>query len=340
MNGFNSQDFFNEQVNETELIGRITRAAQEIYTIQTDTASYQATVSGKLRHEAASTSIWPAVGDWVVYQPHDGDKAQIQRVLQRRTVLSRRAAGPGIDEQVIAANVDTVFIVSTLTKEFNVQRIERYVMQVYESGAKPVIVCTKRDLCEDVMDKQAQIERHAPGVPIYLVNNMDGSGIEELQNELHERDTISLIGSSGVGKSTLMNRLIGEDIQVTNEVREKDERGLHTTTHRELFALPNGTYVIDTPGMRELQLWGDATHVDTTFSDIDELSEQCKFRDCQHHQEPGCAVIAAIEAGELTSERLKNYQKMLREVERLDLKNKYGTHRANRILHSPRARKS
>ncbi len=338
MNHFFVHDFFKQQVKEDALIGRITRASQEIYTVRTETNSYTGTVSGKFRYEAEQTYLWPAIGDWVVYEPYDQNKARIHHVLNRRTVLSRKAAGTGNDEQIIAANVDVVFIVTSLIKEFNVQRIERYVMQVYESGARPVIVCTKQDLCEYVMGKLAQVERHAPGVPVYTVNNLDGSGVDELKQELITGETISLIGSSGVGKSTLLNRLMGEVVQQTNQVREEDGRGRHTTTHRELFSLPNGTVVIDTPGMRELQLWGETANVDATFTDIENLSQQCKFRDCSHDKEPGCAVTKAIDDGELASDRLKNYNKLLREVERLNLKEKYGTHRTNRILHGPKSK--
>ncbi|UOR13039.1 ribosome small subunit-dependent GTPase A [Halobacillus amylolyticus] len=339
MNQFFIHDYFKNQVGETALIGRITRAAQDIYTVRTETDSYTSTVSGKFRHDAEVSHIWPAIGDWVVYEPYDQDKARIHKVLNRRTVLSRKAAGTGNDEQIIAANVDAVFIVTSLVKEFNVQRIERYVMQVYESGARPAIVCTKQDLCDDVVSKLAQIERHAPGIPVYTVNSLDGSGIDKLEQELIAGETISLIGSSGVGKSTLINRLLGETVQQTEQIREEDGRGRHTTTHRELFSLPNGTVIIDTPGMRELQLWGESTNVDAAFSDIEQLSLQCKFRDCSHDKEPGCAVMKAIEADELTPDRLKNYNKMIREVERLNLKDKYGTHRTNRILHGPNAKK-
>ncbi|UOQ92964.1 ribosome small subunit-dependent GTPase A [Halobacillus shinanisalinarum] len=339
MNQFFIHDYFKDQVEETARIGRITRTAQDIYTVRTETDSYTATVSGKFRYDAEVSQVWPAIGDWVVYEPFDQDKARIDRVLNRRTVLSRKAAGTGNDEQIIAANVDAVFIVTSLVKEFNVQRIERYVMQVYESGATPAIVCTKRDLCDDVKNKITQIERHAPGVPVYTVNSLDGSGIDRLEQELIAGETISLIGSSGVGKSTLINRLLGEAIQQTEQVREEDGRGRHTTTHRELFSLSNGTVVIDTPGMRELQLFGESANVDAAFSDIEQLSLQCRFRDCSHDKEPGCAVTKAIEVDELPFARLKNYNKMLREVERLNLKDKYGTHRTNRILHGSNAKK-
>nr|WP_256438031.1 ribosome small subunit-dependent GTPase A [Pontibacillus sp. ALD_SL1] len=235
--------------------------------------------------------------------------------------------------------MDKVFIVTALTNEFNINRMERYVLQVYESGAVPAIICTKQDLCEDVGRRLEELTLAAPGVPVYAVSNLTGEGIQELKSELKKDETISLIGSSGVGKSTLINSLMGEDIQLTQEVRFGDDRGRHTTTHRELFSLPNGTTVIDTPGMRELQLWGKEDTVGKTFSDIEELSSQCKFRDCKHHSEPGCAVKQAIESGELEEGRLKNYEKLKRELHRLALKEQYSAHRVNRMLRGPKSYK-
>ncbi|KHE72803.1 ribosome small subunit-dependent GTPase A, partial [Halobacillus sp. BBL2006] len=205
--------------------------------------------------------------------------------------------------------------------------------------AKPVVVCTKRDLCDDWEEMISQVHLIAPGVPVYAIDNLSGEGVDLLLVEANPGDTISLIGSSGVGKSTLINRMVNHEVQKTSEVRESDDRGRHTTTHRELFLLPNGAYIIDTPGMRELQLWGEEHGVEATFSDIEEISVQCKFRDCKHESEPGCAVRSAIETGELEEDRLKSYNKLKRELRRLDLKDRHGQHLANRMLHGPNKNK-
>ncbi|MYL70709.1 ribosome small subunit-dependent GTPase A [Halobacillus litoralis] len=332
-------EFFKAQMIEGEQIGRITRLTHGLYTVVDDEQERHGEVSGRFHHTVQLDKDYPAVGDWVVFEPYDdGARAKIHRVLNRRTTLSRKKAGESHQEQIIAANVDTVFIVTALTQEFNVRRIERYVQQIYESGASPVVVLTKRDLCATVPDHITEVESVAPGVPVYAVDSLTGEGMDELGTEIRVGETISLVGSSGVGKSTLINHLLGMEKQVTQGVREEDQRGRHTTTHRELFELPNGTYIIDTPGMRELQLWGgDEEGVDQTFSDIDRLSTSCKFRDCKHEQEPGCAVKQAIETGELEAARLKSYNKLKRELKRLELKDRYGTHRTNRMLHGPNA---
>lgn len=328
------------ELKQDERVGRVAKATHGHYTLFAEQRILEGRLSGGLYHMAQGPRELPAVGDWVVFVPYDnGEKGLIQRVLTRRTLLSRKRAGETHGEQIIAANIDKVFIVTALTNEFNINRIERYVLQVYESGAVPAIICTKQDLCEDIDLRLEELRLAAPGVLVYAVSNLTGEGIQELKNELKKEETISLIGSSGVGKSTLINRLMGEEKQITQEVRFDDDRGRHTTTHRELFTLPNGTTVIDTPGMRELQLWGNEDTVGKTFSDIEQLSSQCKFRDCKHHSEPGCAVKHAIEIGELDEGRLKNYEKLKRELHRLALKEQYSTHRINRMLHGPKAHK-
>jgi ribosome biogenesis GTPase len=334
MNRKDFHPFFQSQVTSGESAARVTRFSHGIYTLTDDTKTYTANLSGRFHYESVTARDYPAVGDWVIFQPYEnGEKAVIHRLLERHTLLSRKQAGTSNEEQVIASNVDTVFIVTALTQEFNLRRLERYVQQVYESGAKPVIVCTKRDLCGEWEKVVSQVYYIAPGIPVHAIDNLSGEGADLLLTEVNPGETISLIGSSGVGKSTLINRMLNYEVQKTSEVRESDDRGRHTTTHRELFLLPNEAYIIDTPGMRELQLWGEEQGVEATFSDIEDRSIHCKFRDCKHGSEPGCAVRNAIETGGLEEERLKSYNKLKRELHRLDLKDRHGQHLANRMLH-------
>ncbi|WP_082235659.1 ribosome small subunit-dependent GTPase A [Halobacillus massiliensis] len=324
------------QLKGGEQAGRIARSSSSIFTLWSDRGVLQGHLSGKLRYES---SVRPVTGDWVVFEPFDQEKAMIHRVLTRETVLSRREPGTEHREQIIAANMDAVVIMTAMTAEFNMQRLERYVYQVYESGARPLIVCTKRDLYDEPEALVAQIEQRIPAVPVYGLSSLSLEGMEVFIKELSPLQTYVLIGSSGVGKSTLINNLLGQSVQQTKQVRLQDDKGRHTTTHREMFALENGAILIDTPGMREVQLWGNAEGVEAAFSDIEQLAARCKFRDCKHESEPGCAVLKAIDKGDLRTDRVKSYHKLSRELERLDLKEKYGTHRANRILHGPNSHK-
>ncbi|MBA2174396.1 ribosome small subunit-dependent GTPase A [Halobacillus locisalis] len=328
-------NFFVNQCKENEQLGRVLLGAHGIYTLLTMNGTLEGRLSGRFHHELTEARDYPAVGDWVVYVGDGRACVIIQRVLNRRTLLSRKKAGTTTDEQVMVSNVDVVFIVTALTKEFNVRRIERYVHQVYESCARPVIICTKKDLCEDVTGRIGEVERVAPGVPVYATNNLTGEGMADIMKECVSGETITLIGSSGVGKSTLINHMLNAEVQDTKDARSKDDRGRHTTTHRELFTLSNGAFMIDTPGMRELQLWGDSDTIDQTFEDIEAYSHHCKFRDCSHSNEPQCEVLRAIDDGELDDARLINYHKLKRELKRLELKEKYGSHRTNRMLHGP-----
>ncbi|SEB00141.1 ribosome biogenesis GTPase [Thalassobacillus cyri] len=335
------ESFFQTQtIGKETPVGRITKAGKGFYTIQTPEKAFSGQLSGKYRFEAEVQGDYPCVGDWVLFQPQVGeDKAVIHQRLERRTLLTRHAAGNTYQEQVMAANIDDVWIVSSMDQDFNLRRIERYLMQVYESGAVPIIVLTKADLASDPDRQTAEVEQIAPGVSVYPVDTLQGVGFDSLIEKFTPGMTIALIGSSGVGKSSLINRLVGKTVQKTQEVRAEDHKGKHTTTHREMFLVPGGPLILDTPGMRELQLWGEADGVHSTFYDIEAYSSQCKFRDCSHGSEPGCTVQQAIKDGRLTEERLKNYWKMQREIERLDLKAKYGTHKANRILHRPNSKK-
>ena len=275
-----------------------------------------AEAAGKLRLSADEGADWPAVGDWVAVELRDaGSSALIQEVLPRRSRFARKMAGKKIEEQVMAANVDTVLLMSALDGDFNPRRVERYLAQCWESGARPVIVLNKADVCTDVREKAAEMERIALGMAVCVISAATGQGVEELEPFLKRGQTIAMLGSSGVGKSTLANRLLGESLQEVQTVRESDSRGRHTTTARELLVLPGGALLMDTPGLRELQLWDAEDGLAQAFADIDVLAEKCRFGDCQHEGEPGCAVQAALRAGTLDQARLENRKKLLREQE-------------------------
>ena len=291
-----------------------------LYQIATGAAEFLAEVSGRFRHEAASSLAFPAVGDWVAVRVPQGAKslqgearARIHGVLPRRSQFARKAAGLRTEPQVVAANVDTVFLVSALDGDFSPRRIERYLTAGFESGAQPVLVLNKTDCCDDLAARLVEVGEVAIGVPVHPVCAVSGDGIEALAAYLGAGATVSLIGSSGVGKSTLVNRLLGRAAQRTAAVREADDRGRHTTTHREMFLAASGALIIDTPGMRELAVWDGEVSLAETFADLEGLAASCQFRDCRHQSEPGCAVRAAIAGGTLAIERLESYQKLQRE---------------------------
>ena len=252
-----------------------------------------------------------AVGDWVAVRDQ-GDAAQIREVLPRRSAVRRKTPEEGADEQVLAANVDLVFIASAVGTDFNPRRIERLLTVAYQSGAAPVVVLTKADL-EDVAPYESQLAEIAPGVPIIAVSGLRGEGIDDIRAQLTRGKTAVLVGSSGVGKSTLINRLLGLDLLRTREVHRRGQ-GRHTTSHRQLLKLPGGGLIIDTPGLREIQLWAGEDTLGQVFSDIEALAEGCRFRDCGHQDEPGCAVNAALSDGRLDPSRLANYRKLQREL--------------------------
>ena len=269
-------------------------------------------LSGRLRHELHGTER-PVAGDWVAVAD-DGERAIIHHVLRRRTAMVRRAADSEATAQAIAANVDVFGLVSSANRDLNPRRIERYLAAVWDSGAAPVIVLNKVDLVEDVWQPLERIEPVALGVPVVTVSALTGDGVETLRTHVGRGATLGLVGSSGVGKSSLINRLVGQDVQHVSEIREDDARGRHTTTRRELIPLPGGGVLIDTPGMRELGLIEDEGGVDAAFADIAELALGCRFSDCRHEPEPGCAVQAALVAGMLTEARLHSYCKLQREI--------------------------
>ena len=301
-----------------ELIpARVAREDRQAYLLLAEMGELTGHVSGRFAHEAEGANGYPSVGDWVAVrlQP-DERKATIHAVLPRRSCFSRQAPGGAQVEQVVASNVDTVFIVSALDggRAFNVRRIERYLTLAWESGANPVLVLNKVDVCPDVERYVDEAEAVAFGVPICPVSATQRIGVDRLREHLSPGQTGALLGSSGVGKSALMNALLGYERQVTGEVRADDLRGRHTTVHRELVLLPDGGMLIDTPGMRELRMVGDETAVSGAFSDIEALAVECRFRDCTHQQEPGCAIHQAIGQGALDAGRYDSYLRLQREM--------------------------
>jgi ribosome biogenesis GTPase / thiamine phosphate phosphatase len=289
------------------------------YVVYAESGEHRAEVAGRLRHAAFAPSDFPAVGDWVALDCQAGaDTARIHAVLARATSFSRKAAG-GEAEQVVAANVDVVLLVSAFGEDLNMRRLERYLAAGWESGAQPVIVLNKSDLADDLAVDLAQVEGIAFGVPVHAVSCLDGSGVSDLAAYLAGNRTVALLGSSGVGKSSLLNRLLGWERQEVAETRA-DGKGRHTTTYRELVPLPGGGLVLDTPGMRELGLWEAGAGVGETFADVVELAARCRFADCAHRSEPGCAVQAALADGSLAPERLESYRKLQRELLHLELK--------------------
>jgi ribosome biogenesis GTPase len=300
--------------------GRVVVQQRGLYELVTDDGELSAEISGHLRHEAGEGG-YPAVGDWVAAAPRPAERAAtIHHVLPRTTSFVRRAAGPKLGEQVVAANVDVAFLVASLNADLNARRLERYLATAWQSGAAPVIVLTKADLCEDPDEALAEIEGVAFGTPVHAVSAVTGEGLDAVRAHLGAGLTAVMVGSSGVGKSTLVNALAGRELMATGEIREDDARGRHTTTHRELVRLPDGALLLDTPGMRELGLWDADGGVSVAFEDVEALAAGCRFSDCSHGNEPGCAVREALETGALEHGRWKSYQKLQREVAHLERK--------------------
>jgi ribosome biogenesis GTPase len=302
-----------------QFYGRVALANREHFVVWMEHGEVEATISGHFRHTCLE---FPGVGDWV--EVREGNV--ITAVLPRKTKLSRKEPGKGVREQMLAANMEVLFIVSGLDRDYNPRRLERYLVLAYESGARPVILLNKADLHVDRTQFMAETEQSAPGVPVFPVSALRGWGLDAIARHMNAGETAALIGSSGAGKSTILNRLLGRELQTTTPVRESDSKGRHTTTQRQLVRMPGGWLLMDLPGLRELQLWADPEQIDGTFSEISDLAQGCKFRDCTHQHEPGCAVRDA----EIDEDRLASYTKLQRELAYLDRDSDPHRARANR----------
>lgn len=303
------------------IVGRVLLEHKHLYRVITNDGEWLCSLSGKFKFDH-DREAFPAVGDWVVMEQMPGEeKGIIQEVLPRSSQFSRKVAGQTTDIQLIAVNVDYVFLVMSLNDDFNVRRLERYLLAAWDSGATPVVVLTKKDACDDLSYYINEVESVAFGVDVLAVSSVTGEGIDHLAALLSAGKTGALLGSSGVGKSSLINALSGEEVMAVSDIREDDSKGRHTTTHRELSLLPGGGLLIDTPGMREFQLWESTEGVSASFKDIEELAVGCRFRDCQHKKEPGCAIQKAISNGILKEERYRSYVKLLRELAHIERKN-------------------
>lgn len=310
-------DFFEAQLagegRAGVLVARVVEEQRGAYRLAGEVEGL-AEPSGKLRHDAPSRAALPSVGDWVIAAVTPGARAIIHRVLTRRSKLSRAAAGTVVQEQVVAANVDTVFLVTSINQDLNAPRLDRYLTMVWEAGALPIVLLNKSDACDDPAAIVAATRERVPFVDVHAVSALTDGGLDALQSCLVSGHTIALLGSSGVGKSSIVNRLLGHDAQRVSAVSDADGRGRHTTTARQLIALPGGALLIDTPGMRELQPWSADAGLDTAFDDIATLAGQCRFSDCGHVSEPGCAVLEALASGTLQGDRLEHYKKLLAEA--------------------------
>lgn len=306
---------FHEHAAAGLLPGRVATQHKGSYVVLAEAGELAAEVTGRMRYDAADSTDLPVVGDWVALDVrHEERAATIRAVLERRTKFSRKVAGDESEEQLLSTNIDVIFLVSSLNEDLNLRRLERYLTMAYENGAAPVIVLTKADLSDDPEAAFEDVAAVAIGTPIHVVSAVRGEGFDELLPYLAGNKTVTLLGSSGVGKSTLINHLAGREVMAVREVREDDAKGRHTTTRRQLVVLPGGGVVVDTPGMRELQLWEASEGFKGSFQDVEALASECRFRDCSHRTEPGCAVREAVASGALSQERLASYNKLQREL--------------------------
>ncbi len=307
---------------EAELVpGRVTVEEKQAYIVRTEAGEVLARLAGRLLHRVSDDASLPTVGDWVALAAHDGGGATVQAVLRRKTAFVRSDPSRATMTQVLAANFETVWIFAALTREISARRVEHFLAVAWNSGAQPVVVLTKADLNETTPERIAEVERVAVGCPFHVTSAVTGEGIDELATHLDGDRTAVILGSSGVGKSTLVNALLGEERLATQPTRA-DDVGRHTTTHRELVLLPRGGMLIDTPGLREIGVWSTAG-TDTLYEDVTNLASECHFSNCTHRSEPGCAVKAAIQSGDLDAEHLRVYEKLEREMAFLARRQKY-----------------
>ena len=312
-------DFFESQVkklniaSESLIPARITAVHKEQYKLFSEYGENAGKLKGSLFYNDKLYNVYPTVGDFVLVKYNPIGEDVIYQVLERKSKFSRLDSFNKV-EQIIAANFDYVFVMLSLNNDFNLKRIERYLTTAWQSGARPVIIMTKLDLCSDYSLQKESIEKIAPSVPVIAVSSVTGEGLEEVWTYIEPYKTVAFLGSSGIGKSSLVNALCGEEIMKVNTIREEDSKGRHTTTHRQLIKLRNDAMIIDTPGMRELEMWDVSEGIDIVFEEIEELAKNCKFRDCSHGSEPGCRVRAALESGELQKERWDSYIKLKKEA--------------------------
>jgi ribosome biogenesis GTPase len=324
--------FENQLKTEDAVVARISAEHRGGYRVWSNTGAGFATLAGKLSRELEDEAF-PGVGDWVVLKSpiNAAQTAIIQSVLDRRTVFIRGASGREVRGQVVAANIDIVFIVCGLDNDYNVRRIERYLSRVFASGAQPVVVLNKADVCSDTPARTVEVESHCPGVDVVVASAVHHEGMERIRACISPGVTAAFVGSSGTGKSTIINVLSGEETMATGATRSRDGRGCHTTSHRQLIMLPRGGLLIDTPGMRELQMF-DEEGIDSVFADIEVFSGRCRFRDCRHESEPGCAVKQAVEIGEISPERLEHYLQLQKEAQAYELRhNEHKRRKAERV---------
>lgn len=315
-----------EEMNEVlkmkkSVPGRVTLEHKRMYRVITAEGEWLSVCSGAMKHDAQDRRDFPAVGDWVAVEKMPGEeRGIIHAILPRTSLFSRKAAGSTIGEQIIATNIDIAFLVTSMNKDFNARRLERYLVAAYESGANPVVVLTKKDISDNPSYYIDEAQNIALGADIFAVSNVTREGISELKSLLKEGKTAALLGSSGVGKSSLTNAICGDETMTIQDIREDDAKGRHTTTHRELIKISTGGVLIDTPGMREFQLWDNNESLDSGFKDIEAFAATCKFNDCQHNNEPGCAVQEALATGDLPEDRYASYLKLQKELAFLERK--------------------